>query len=100
MAEQLVGVKILSVDSLLEAGIMLLYFVAVDRVGQEESEVRVQIKERSSNESIDLEDVAVGEIPLVISAERSHAHSSAVEWIDEAKAVKLAIRHEVEGNLA
>src|SRR5215470_817179 len=92
--------EVLCVKTLLQTRIVLLNFVAVERVGKEEREVRIQIKERAGQKSVELQDVAGAEVPLVIGAERSQANASTVERIDEPEAVKLTLGDPVEGNLS
>src|SRR5450631_1199020 len=95
MSEQFVEMQILRVDSFLVATVVLVDFVAVNRIGgqvmiQKECAVRVQIEEGSPKKTVDLQNVPIGEVALVIGPYRSQADSSTIEWIDEPEAIKLA----------
>ena len=85
--------KVLRIDPLLQAGVVLLDLVAMNRIGreimdQEEGEVRIQIKQRAAQKSIYLQNVTVREIPLVVSSEGSQAYFPTVEGIDKTEAVE------------
>src|SRR5215472_6127392 len=79
---------------------MLLNFVSVYRVIQEEREVGIKIKERSAQKTIHLKNVAVGMLSAIVNPERSEPNPSAIERIDITKTVQSAIVNQVERNLS
>ena len=91
----------MSVHPLLQTRVVLLDFVSD---GRESFKKKVKFEYRSNSEraqkAVDLEDVAVREIPLVISAEGPQTNSSAVEGINESEAVKLAGVDQIKRNLS
>src|SRR5215813_14192412 len=96
--------KILDVDALLQARIMLLDLIPMKGIGgkivkQKESEIGVQGKQRACEETIKLQDVPVCEIPFVIRSEGAKTGPSAIERVDETEAVDLTAGHEIERNL-
>src|ERR1700730_9212459 len=98
--QELVGVEELSINPLLQTGVVLLNLVAVDWISQEECEIRVQIEQGPTQESIHSQNVTVCEISLVVGSECSQADPPTVEGIDKSETVQLAVGHQGERNLA
>ena len=91
---------VLRIAAFLQPGIMLLEGVAVHRIVQKESEVRVQIEQRPAEKAIRLECVAIRPSFAVVARERAELDASAVGGIDVAEAVEQAGVHQIERNLA
>src|SRR5262245_46505646 len=89
VAEQTIGMQVLRIDPLLQARVMLLDFISMNRIVQEEGEIRVEIEKRSAHKAIHFQDVSVHKVAFVVSAEGSQANSPAIIGINVAEAVKL-----------
>ena len=60
-AADFMSMRILHVSAFLKPGIVLLESIAGHRVVEKVREVRVQVEQRSANEAIHLERIAIGE---------------------------------------
>src|SRR5262249_40095869 len=78
----------------------LLECVAVYRIVQVEREIRIQIKQGSRDESVDLQRVAIVENPAEIPGRRSELYASAIAGVYVAEPVHLAGIHQIERDLA
>ena len=72
----------------------------VEKVLQEEGEIGVQVEQGAAQKTIYLQYVAVGADRAVVGCESSEPYAAAVERIDEAEAIQLALGHQVERNLS
>jgi len=98
-AEQPVRSEILSIHSLLQARVMLLDLISELRIVQKESEVRKQIKQRATEEPINLEIAARAQLLLVVDTEHAGTNASAIERIDESKPIQPPGSDFIERNL-
>jgi len=79
---------------------VLLDFIAERFIGQEEREVRPEIKPRAREKSVHLEDIAAGQILPVVGAEDSGPDAPAVLRVNEAEAIQHPRSDLVERNLS
>ena len=87
--------KILKVAPFLEPRIVLLKGVAIDRVDQVEGEVGVQVKQRTTNETVHLESVAVCKSLTIVGRKRAESYAPAVGGVDVAEAVQSSSVDEI-----
>src|SRR5689334_16114192 len=92
--KKLVRMQVLSVDALLQTRIVLLDLVAVNRIIQVKSEIRIQVKQRPSQKSVHLEDVAGRHFFLVVGCKRSHPNAPTIIGIDISVSVQVSACHE------
>src|SRR5262245_19806744 len=92
--------QVLRVEAFLQPRVVLLDSVAMQRVIQEQGEVRVEIEQRPAQESTGFETVAGPEGLPIVHARSTQAYLSTVAWIDISKAGQLSRRDEIERNLA
>jgi hypothetical protein len=79
--------------------VVLLESVAPDRVVQVEGEIRIEVKQRPAEKTVQFEAVAGGETLPVIYAQSPQPHAPTVGRIDVTEAVQLACADQVERNL-
>jgi len=91
---------VLRVAALLKPGVVLLDAITVHWIVQEKGEVRIEIEQRPRNKSVQLPHTAIRPLVAEISRAGSHADSSAIGWVDVAKAIEPSRSYLIEGYLA
>src|SRR5260370_18018984 len=98
-ALDLMRMRILRVRPFLKAGVVLLKSIAVHGIVEKVREVRVQVEQRSPEEAIHLERIAVGEGLAVVARKCSQLHAPAIGGVHVTKSIKQASAYKIEWNL-
>jgi hypothetical protein len=96
----LVGLQKLEIGAVDEAGVVLLYGVAVDGVVEEKSEVRIQVEQGARGEGVEFPDCAGTRLLTEIASESGVGYATSFAGIEEAEGVEAAGVYFIEGDLA